>query len=330
MGRPLSLIAFYIIIAGCHRSSDSGQPDARVEPSPVSTIATSAVDAAVAENARAESDAAAPIHYPPIKPKSVKFAALAKAVIPSFDPKKGRATVQAGKVKDVFGREATVPGPGSEGGRPGAIKDAGRLALKDGRLAAWLATDAPAGVLEETKGFLAIVHADDAGELVVDATGAWSNYGSGPPVKVKEQSLGGRIALVEDEHLEGTGEGGALEGVQIWLVNGNEVALASRFPTSGSLGPGSVADDGRCYAFCYFSTTMAFGETLELTQKTEWQFLDQSAEPPKCRATITLPAERATLRLADGKLVGEPPKDPREAVPGEAKPYLRGVARAKK
>ncbi len=320
----ISSALMLVVLAACHKN----EPPAPPNPSTARQELAVKDASSGGEDAGVDAAPPAPVHTR-IDAKKVKLRDWITAVIPSYDVKKGMARVEKGKIKDVFGREAIAKPPRASDGeeeppamRPGTVKEHHRVALKDGRLAVWVITETEPSAQTSDTGFIAVIHGTDSG-YAADATGVWSNAPTSEDPAPEEHTLGGQMVLAEDEYTDPSEGEGLTYSTILWTIHGDEIVQAGKFASSGNYGPGSGADEEKCYVHGDFDVTPTYGDTLQLKETTTWKFYVSSADKKSCRPTI-VQHDETTLSLVDGKLVGAALKDPRNPPPEEAKRYLQG------
>ncbi len=219
----------------------------------------------------------------------VPFDVIARAVIPTFQPSNGHASVADASVADCRGESASAEGedqavpvpPDASLAVPGAVHELGRFALADGRAAVWLGTGASdPGALQEERGFLAIVRLDGRW-LVVDAVGPWANTGGGAEHAVEAKQIGTEMVYVESTHLDGTGAGTSEDGVLLWHETSGRLVLARTVLTSAMDDSSLGLTSGQCGWRGTFHATLAYGAALTIHGQVTWDRVDDHDDPCK-------------------------------------------------
>jgi hypothetical protein len=244
---------------------------------------------------------------------ALPFREIAAAVLPTFDPSTGRASVVGGAVLDCRGGQASAGyddpyGEIASPSQPGVVTELGRFALGDGRESLWLGVGASApGALQEERGFLAVIRLDGQ-RLVVDEVGPWSNT-IGAPRRLDTRRIGAEAVYVEQRHFTGTGGGASSDGVQLWLERGGRISLAGAYVTMASDNRAFELPRGKCGWLGVLNAALSFGPELTIVEQTTWDQKQGDMSPCKTSLGHKVSIVTRVARWQGDHLVEVPPRE---------------------
>ena len=196
-----------VVLAACSRGGDAATDAAAASVAPsasAAVVASAAPSASVAPGHVITTPCSFPLDTPATTIDKVTSADIARAVIPTLDPKSMIAPTQ--KDGTIVSCESDHAAAGWEGTKipKGKVQVKLRQSIGNGRELAWLLTGEPQGACTSPTGFLAVVHLDGT-TVVADGVGAWDQL-CGEPTKMRGEKLGGGEVYVESGHMS-TGAG---------------------------------------------------------------------------------------------------------------------------
>jgi hypothetical protein len=301
----LRLLVLSVTLAACSRSSPSAAPDDAGKSSGSASGASASTPAASSPldaSAGAGPRCRYTLDVPPASIGKVPTADLARAVIPSLDPKTMLARpLPGGPVVDCLDDPSDADWSGHPPPVParGKIEVAQRQALSGGRELVWAMTGYPQGACSAEDGFVAIEHLEGA-VVVADAVGRWSQP-CGAPQKVRVARLGGDEVYAEDSAV-GTGAQTSVTE-ELWKVEGKRLVSIGEFDVAGSAG--GIENEGH-WLYEMTANPELKGDMVLLHETWTWtSSLPADAAPPA--------KTRSNLRkfwLEGGKLKALSPEGP--------------------